>query len=230
MAVQATPLARWCTTCSASKRARGISSLVETREGTRVARMGKEQGPDFYDSRMGRVAIRYEDSPWRPIYDAVVDLLPDDRSIRILDIGCGTGRGAEAIRRAGYKNYLGFDFSPSRVAEAARYVPNFRFLTLDVFSAEARDLFAAHDVFVLTEVLEHIEREREVIAMIPARAVVLFSVPNFDSTAHVRTFSSLDALEDRYGDILAIDREAVRILSKEKRPERKTFVCRSVRK
>ena len=102
--------------------------------------MGSEQGADFYDNRMGRVGLPYEESPWRPIYDTIVGYLPSDRSTRIVDVGCGTGRCAEAIRRAGYHNYHGFDFSPVRIEEARRYVPSLIFSVLDVFSDEAKVL------------------------------------------------------------------------------------------
>ncbi|MFP4135233.1 MAG: class I SAM-dependent methyltransferase, partial [Halothece sp.] len=95
--------------------------------------MGQQQDADFYNTRLERVMIPYEESPWRPIYDSIVSYLQesfdDPNQSQILDIGCGTGRCAEAIRRAGFRNYLGIDFSSTRIEEAKRYVPELKFMT-----------------------------------------------------------------------------------------------------
>lgn len=46
--------------------------------------------------------------------------LPEDRSARILDIGCGDGTFLEALCSIGYSNVDGVDVSPSQVEAAAR--------------------------------------------------------------------------------------------------------------
>lgn len=176
----------------------------------------------------------YEESPWRSIYDAMVNYLQEsfdnpDKS-QILDLGCGTGRCAEAIRRAGFKNYLGIDFSSTRIEEAKRYVPQFKFLTLDVFSQEANALFQQFNTFILTEFLEHIEGDIDIIKMIPSGALVLFSVPNFDSAGHVRYFSSIHQVINRYEQFIDIDLPTYKIIPKPSQEKKVTFVAKGIKR
>src|SRR5687767_5497612 len=101
--------------------------------------MGSERGPDYYDAKMTRVSEPLESSPWRSVYEKATELLPAPPVLgeqTIADIGCGTGRFAELLRRRGYTRYWGIDFSPARVAEARRYVPQFEFVVGDVLAAE----------------------------------------------------------------------------------------------
>lgn len=191
--------------------------------------MGEEQSEHFYDQRLDRVSIPYESSPWRPIYDAVVRLLLEhkDTITSILDVGCGTGRCAEAIRRAGLKEYIGLDFSSARINEAKSYVPEFstKFKKLEVFSQEALQLFLQHDTFIMTEFLEHVSADLDVIKRVPLNSLLIFSVPNFDSAGHVRHFESAQEVIERYQKLLyfpLIDNPIE--ISKPKRPNRLTWV------
>ncbi|WP_075109891.1 class I SAM-dependent methyltransferase [Halofilum ochraceum] len=193
--------------------------------------MGKEQQSDFYDSRMDRVLVPYEESPWRPIYDTVVEFLHQwNPAGPILDVGCGTGRCAEALRRAGFVNYQGIDFSGVRINEAQDYVPSFTFKQMDVFSADAEHLFAEHGTFIITEVLEHITKDRELIRRLPRGSKVIISVPNYDSAGHVRTFSSARDIDARYSDLLDFDADLLKEISRPKRPERLVWVRGAVRR
>lgn len=196
--------------------------------------MGQQQDATFYNERLTRVMMPYEESPWRSIYDAMVNYLQEsfdnpDKS-QILDLGCGTGRCAEAIRRAGFKNYLGIDFSSTRIEEAKRYVPQFKFLTLDVFSQEANALFQQFNTFILTEFLEHIEGDIDIIKMIPSGALVLFSVPNFDSAGHVRYFSSIHQVINRYEQFIDIDLPTYKIIPKPSQEKKVTFVAKGIKR
>ena len=146
--------------------------------------MGTEQPASYYDEHIANFLVPYEGSIWREVYDATVSLFPEDTSATIVDVGCGTGRLAEALRRSGRTNYIGFDFSPGRIAEARRYLPDHDFRVLDAFSDEARALMYAADVISITEVLEHVEGDRDLLAALPAGKNVVFSVPNFDSATH----------------------------------------------
>ena len=189
--------------------------------------LGVEQPSEYYDSRMEKFLLPYESSPWRPVYDAVLELMPTDRNLSILDIGCGTGRCADALQRAGYFNYIGFDFSSERINEARRYLPSTQFHVLDVFADAAAQLFAAADVFVVTEVLEHVNRDTEILRMIPTGREVLFSVPSFGGAAHVRSFADVDAVIRRYGELLTLDVGAIRIVPRPR--DDRIFVMRGRR-
>lgn len=187
--------------------------------------MRQERDADFYDGRMERVLLPLEESPWREVYEAVVGFLPE--KCTVVDIGCGTGRCAEAIRRSGRAlSYFGFDFSPRRIAEARSYVPSYEFQVADVRTMELE----GGNTYVLTEFLEHVEADRQVLQRIPAGAVVVFSVPNFDSQGHVRTFQSPEKARERYQDLLDFQDQPSVTIPKPTRPDRKTFVLRSLRR
>ena len=49
----------------------------------------------------------------------IKDFLPNDRSVRILDIGCGEGQTLQLLTENGYKNYVGVDID-RRAVETCR--------------------------------------------------------------------------------------------------------------
>ena len=101
----------------------------------------KEIDIDQYDSRLAAAYAREEDKQqqydeWAASYDA--DLVDDleyvaprdagdifaglvaDRSLRVLDVACGTGLAGEYLRSLGYKNIDGADFSREMLALAEK--------------------------------------------------------------------------------------------------------------
>jgi SAM-dependent methyltransferase len=50
---------------------------------------------------------------------------------RILDFGCGYGRSLGELSAAGYRNLIGFDFSPAMIAAARTRFPQIEFRELD---------------------------------------------------------------------------------------------------
>ncbi len=76
----------------------------------------------------------------------------------ILDVGCGLGTYVERFRRFSDRVY-GVDLEASRVAKAARRVPN-------LAASRAEELpfpQGCFDVVLLHEVIEHVEDDREVV-------------------------------------------------------------------
>jgi 2-polyprenyl-3-methyl-5-hydroxy-6-metoxy-1,4-benzoquinol methylase len=83
---------------------------------------------------------------------------PADRSVEVLDLGCGHGALIHFARRAGYTNTRGVDGSPEQVAAARR---------LGIEGVEEGDLLAtlaaqtdgSLDVVVAFDVIEHFTRD-----------------------------------------------------------------------
>jgi len=83
---------------------------------------------------------------------------PADRSVEVLDLGCGHGALIYFARRAGYNNTRGVDGSPEQVAAARR---------LGIEGVEEGDLLAtlasqmdgSLDVVVAFDVIEHFTRD-----------------------------------------------------------------------
>ena len=143
-----------------------------------------------------------ESSSALPVYEAAAAFVP---LMPVIDVGCGTGRFAELLRRKGHTQYLGVDFAPDVVAEAARYAPAFWFEVADI---REWDHHAGHpDVccYVLLEVLEHLDDDRDAIQRIPPGCPVVFSVPNFWSESHVRRYAQPRDVFERFGDLLEFE-------------------------
>jgi 2-polyprenyl-3-methyl-5-hydroxy-6-metoxy-1,4-benzoquinol methylase len=190
---------------------------------------GRERRPEFYDGRMQRVKLPLEQSPWLDLYQMTLTLLPPG-DVSIVDLGCGTGRFAKLLQLNGYTRYFGIDFSVRRIEEARSYVPSFRFEVGNVFDPSLRSLCQDYDVFVLTEVLEHLEDDRGLIRSIPKGRLVVLSVPNFDSAGHVRRFEGHEQVRERYGDLLDFSQGGSFTNVRVRRPEHRIFVSSACRR
>ena len=167
----------------------------------RWIRPGHSAGATWYDSvygaRPGVYTGHYSESPYLPLWQVIVSLVPPESSV--LEIGCGTGQLAELLLENGLANYVGFDFSAAAIEIARERLPG---VELSVDDARTSPLVPlAADVIVCTEVLEHIAEDLAVIARIPAGIRLIATVPDFDSETHVRWFSSSSQVRKRYGPL-----------------------------
>jgi len=164
--------------------------------------MGRERDAEFYDQHLHR----YKDpakSLWVPIYKIAFSLLPTDPGT-VVDIGCGTGGMAKVLYDRGHMNYWGIDFSPKRIEIARKTVPDFEFTVADIF--DLTDQLRRYNCFIILELLEHVERDLELITSLPQDSTVIFSVPSFDDESHVRYFGSADEIMFRYTHLLNFNR------------------------
>jgi SAM-dependent methyltransferase len=123
--------------------------------------------------------------------------IPADRKIRILDLGCGAGGMIYWLKKAGYLNVSGVDFSPEMVAAALKAGVNevkLGDLQSELKTAANNSL----DVVLIMDVLEHMERE------------VLFEIcdeifrvlrPGGSIVAHVPNAEGIFGSRIRYGDL-----------------------------
>ena len=82
--------------------------------------------------------------------------LPDDRSVPILEVGCGAGWFLSSMKQRGYERVTGIDPSPSQVALA-------RELGHDVYQVGAAEFFKDRSLefglIVALDVFEHLSRQ-----------------------------------------------------------------------
>ena len=73
----------------------------------------------------------------------------------VLEVGCGSGYGAQLLATLEPRSYLGFDFMPEQVALARKRLPEAEFLVQD--AANMKDIpTASKDTVVVFGVLHHI--------------------------------------------------------------------------
>jgi 2-polyprenyl-3-methyl-5-hydroxy-6-metoxy-1,4-benzoquinol methylase len=185
--------------------------------------VGRERGAEHYDSNLELVSLPLWRSPWLAVYATAAELLATGAG-PIADVGCGTGRLARLLYERGERDYLGIDFSSARIEEARRYAPGMRFDVGDVHDPAVRAWIGAFARFAILETLEHIEDDLGLLEAIPPGSLVVFSVPNYDSAAHVRWFDSPRAVGDRYGGLIDVDPAHAAVLPLARRPEKRIFV------
>lgn len=150
-----------------------------------------------------------EDSPWRTTYEALAGMI--DPHEEVVDLGCGTGRFIELLRRNGhYAKITGVDWSQTALDEAARYAgvhggtaqPVFVCQDLSDWASDPER--AGNTVYVCSEVLEHLpdDQDLDLVRRLPPGHRFLFTVPNFWSESHVRIFASVGDLWERYSWLL----------------------------
>ena len=170
-------------------------------------------------------------TPWTPLWRAVLDeIRPDDR---VLDVGCGAGHlsALRFARDGSHGFWTGIDFS--RVAiEAARRRKD----TDPAASFEVMDgsklvswMFDVSDVVVFSEVLEHVEDDLTMLALVSKGRRIVLTVPNFDSAGHCRYFQCSEEVLGRYGPLLDPKSEIHSYPVESATPGRRWFLLSGVR-
>ena len=171
--------------------------------------MKKELEKEFYDevySSGGSNKMyfkKYTESPYYFTWKIALSFLKE-KSLSVLDIGCGPGQFAEMLFDSGIKNYIGFDFSKQAIemAKKTNLENSEKFFVEDIFKT---DIFNNEfDVYFCFEVLEHIDNDLGVFDKVPSGKEMICSVPNYNSKGHVRVFKSAQKVVDRYSKVLNI--------------------------
>ncbi len=188
--------------------------------------MGKEKDSHYYNSHLKQVFKK--EYRWYDLYEEAFQLLPPPSKHTIVDLGCGVGGFARLLYRKGYKRFLGIDFSSYGIDLCRERVPDFIFLVGDLLDPKIRERFGKHSIFVILEVLEHINKDIKLISSIPSKSIVIFSVPNKDFECHVRFFNNSEEVKSRYKDLLKfVDNTEV---DKREKPGQKMFLFKTIRK
>lgn len=121
------------------------------------------------------------------------------KETRICELGCGSGQFANMLFDHGYMEYTGIDFSSQAIelAKKANSCYADQFVCENVFSYLWKEK-NKDSLFVLFEILEHINKDVELCNRIPKGSIIIFSVPNFKSFNHVHTFANLDSVQSKY--------------------------------
>jgi ubiquinone/menaquinone biosynthesis C-methylase UbiE len=105
--------------------------------------MSKTLNPQWYKEYFEEMGIEYEEYPFTQNTENEVDWMIKEYltnpEMKILDVGCGTGRHAISLATKGYKNITAIDLSPGMI-EAARTVTREKNVQVDFRVCDARAL------------------------------------------------------------------------------------------
>jgi tellurite methyltransferase len=114
---------------------------------------------NIYDERYECPGYYWGKAPSQTCY-RVLQLLPPERPVKLLDIGCGEGRNAVFFARNGYQ-VTAFDASPKGVEKTSQLADDAG-VHVEVFVADINDfrLTDSFDVLFSTGVLQYVPSEQ----------------------------------------------------------------------
>lgn len=172
----------------------------------RQVRSGSRSASAAYYDAVFADSAKYQKSgletEYGEIWRRITTALGERGVSRVLDLGCGPGQFAEFVAaELPAISYTGIDFSGVAVSRARQRCPQYQFEKRELPISDF-GVLPAFDAVVCTEVLEHVERDREILAALPEGVFIVASVPNFDSFGHLRLFRSEVEVRERYGILL----------------------------
>ena len=107
------------------------------------------------------------------VYERVMELLPKDKNVKILDAGCGIGNGTKRLLENGYKNVTALDKKYKLKID----VP---FIKADLDKdLEFKETF---DVIICQELIEHLENPRHLLRelkkILSDKGIIILTTPN----------------------------------------------------
>ncbi|PAF43011.1 methyltransferase domain-containing protein [Helicobacter sp. 11S03491-1] len=146
----------------------------------------------------------YQENIYYPGWKFAYEILENYgiHQVDVLDIGCGNGIFANMLYKKNIPKYIGIDFSPQAIKMAQNKTPHWKeyFIQEDIFSSV--NIKKPHTHICLFEVLEHINKDLEILRQIPSHTHIIASVPNFYSQGHIRIFENITQIKHRYNHLI----------------------------
>ena len=149
-----------------------------------------------------------------------------DRNTKIIDIGCGVGQFAGMLFDSGFYQYRGLDFS-NKAIEIAKKSQSSHAEKFKVGDAFIDKIFEQeYDVVIMFEILEHLAGDLKLLDRVKKGKKVILSVPNFTDPNHVRYFSDINKVIQRYGETITILSTSEKIIQ----GDMKIFIVAGIKK
>ena len=157
-----------------------------------------ERNAEYYDRMLARGEVC---ETFDPILKSALHYLGSMQDPRVLELGCGTGQMATRIQALNIP-YRGFDFSQGAIDHCHKNGVDLVSLgnAYDPAVYEPPDF----NVILALEFFEHVDDLR-VISEFPPGCQVLFSVPDFVKTTHLRAYQNPQTdIVEYYADFMAV--------------------------
>ena len=170
---------------------------------------GESTDSEFYDEIFKRGGWNKEflKSPekciYYPVWIKVLEFLTKDDII--LELGCGAGQFANLVLKKKLNYIKGIDFSEEAIKLAKRFNPDNQEL-FEYDNLYSKEIYKKTDynTVILNEVLEHLFYDGLVLSRIREKAKIIFTVPNYTATGHLRFFPDEKAIRQRYSELINI--------------------------
>lgn len=135
-----------------------------------------------HTEKFHRQYLKIREAPdFTPRHKRLIELIGKKKNVDILDVGCGLGDLMLHLRKRGFMNLVGLDYS--RVAVNHTRKLGFKVYLVDL-EKEVPKLERKFDFALLGDILEHIEKPREfverVVTFLKPNGRMIISVPNAD--------------------------------------------------
>ena len=129
-----------------------------------------------------------------------------NKDLKILDVGCGSGRLMRRFQDSGYRFVHGVDISVEALKRAEERGINRDNLTqADIYNLKP-NFFSDYDIIIFEEVLEHIYYDVDMLLREDLGGkFVVATVPDFPDESHVRYFRDDGEVRERYRAIFLED-------------------------
>lgn len=138
-----------------------------------------------YSRYYTKINAKYEADPSPIIYSnkkLLKKVLPEDKNIKILDIGCGRGYLLMALQEMGYENIIGIDIDAGQIDGCKKNnVPGILVEDSDEYLEQHKN---EYDVIILFDVLEHIPTDntidflKRIHSSLKSNGILFCKVPN----------------------------------------------------
>ncbi len=175
--------------------------------------MGEIKTAEWYDrvyTTGANYAVPVDRQIWSQVWSRTAVLLPQDTLL--VDVGCGLGQLWQVARDSGKRlsEVYGIDFSRVAISWAAVIAEKLDHnTTLIEENLETIEGLPTGDSYVFCEILEHLVNDIRLLKLVPSEALVILTVPSFDSDGHVRIFKTREEVEARYADVFSAYRMQV---------------------
>lgn len=160
---------------------------------------------DYYQNQSGRAfQLQIEEkmkNDAKLFRNEILPLIPNNKSIKILDIGCGFGSLIKLLKDQGYTNLKGIDLSESQV----KIAKEFGLVEVEVQEIKSylNNSESTYDVITGIDIIEHFSKDEliELLSLIKKslkpNGIAIFRTPNNDAP-YATVFSRGDFTHENY--------------------------------